>query len=117
MTSGPKPPIIFVVLSASAVAISILLVFIAGEFSLDWKIFIKSENTGLVVLGYILSPFVPILSLAFLRNKDNQFRSNIFYDMGKGILLIKIASALSALSFLVGLLHIVRIAFILQGAL
>lgn len=116
MISGPKPPVIFVVVSAFAVAISALLVVFSGEFSLDWKIFIQSENLGLVIIGYILSPFVPILSLAFLRNKDNQFRSDIFYDIGKGILLVRIASALSAISFLVGLLHIVRIAFVLQGA-
>jgi hypothetical protein len=116
LISGPKPPVIFVVVSAGALAISALLVFVAGEFSFDWKIFIKSENLSLVILGYILSPFVPILSLAFLRNKDNQFRSNIFYDIGKGILLVRVASALAALSFLVGLLHIVRIAFVLQGA-
>lgn len=114
--SGPKPPSIFILISSIALTSSFFLIFVSGPISADWKIFIQSENIFLPLLGYVLAPFIPIISLALLRNKDNQFRSNIFYDIGKGQTLVRIASLLSLAGFLIGFGHIVRIAFILQGS-
>lgn len=115
--NGPKAPAFFLLISIVAIFTSLLLIFISGPISTDWKVFIQSESIFLAFLGYLLSPFIPIISLALLRNKDNQYRSNIFYDIGKGQLLVKLASLLALVGFVVGLGHIVRIAFILQGSL
>lgn len=114
--SGPKPPRIYVYISVIAIASSILILFFSGPISTDWKTFIQTENIFLSLLGYVLSPFIPIISLALLRNKDNQYRSDIFYDIGQGQSLVKLASLISLVGFIVGLFHIVRIAFILQGS-
>jgi purine-cytosine permease-like protein len=115
LESRPNPPTIYVFISLIALIVSITFVVLAGDFNLNWKIFIKSNNYLLPLLGYLLSPFIPIICLAFLRNKDNQFRSNIYYDIGKSRFLIKIASLVAFISFVVGTLHVVRIAYILQG--
>jgi len=117
LNSSPKPPIIFIYVSTLSLLVSIFLIWFSGDISFDWRIFIKSNSPLLSFLGYVLSPFVPILCLAFLRNKDNEYRSNIYYDIGRGRLLIKIASLIAFASFIVGVLHIVRIAFFLQALL
>jgi len=115
MNSGPKAPVFYVYITSAALIISLVLVFLAGQVDLNWQVFVKSNNPLLPIIGYLLSPFVPIICLVFLRNKDNQFRSNIYYDIGKGRTLLKIAGVLSFLGFVIGILHIVRIAYVLQG--
>lgn len=117
MVSTSKPPLHFVVISIFAITFSLIIVLISGEISLDWKIFLKSTNLYLPILGYVLSPFIPILCLALLRNKDNNLRSDIYYDIGKGNFLVKIASLLSFVGFIIGLIHIARISFSLQAFL
>ena len=114
MVNTSKPPMHFIFISIFAIIISFIFVLISGEISLDWKIFLKSNNIYFPLIGYLLSPFIPILCLALIRNKDNSLRSDIYYDIGKSNLLVKIASLASLIGFLIGLIHIARISFALQ---
>jgi hypothetical protein len=68
-----------------------------------------------IYFAYILTPFIPILALAFVRSSDTKARSNVFYDLAKGKKIVSTSVALSIIGFLVALPVIYLIAEVRSG--
>jgi len=67
-----------------------------------------------IYFAYILTPFIPILALAFARSSDTKARSNIFYDLAKGKKIVSTSVVLSIIGFLVALPVMYQIARVLS---
>jgi hypothetical protein len=56
-----------------------------------------------IYFAYILTPFIPILSLALARSSDTKARSNVFYDLAKGKKIVTATLILAITGFVVAL--------------
>jgi hypothetical protein len=56
-----------------------------------------------IYFAYILTPFIPILSLALARSSDTKARSNVFYDLAKGKKIVTATLILAITGFAVAL--------------
>ena len=60
---------------------------------------LRSEGP-LIYLGYLMTPILPIVSLAYGRSRDSVNRSNIFYDIGKSQKILKVLSLQAFIGFI-----------------
>lgn len=67
-----------------------------------------------IYFAYLLTPFIPILALAYARSSDTKARSNIFYDLAKGKKIVSTSVVLSIIGFLVALPVMYQIASVLS---
>lgn len=56
-----------------------------------------------IYLAYILTPFLPILALAFARSQDTKARSNVFYDLAKGKKIVSTTLYASVVGFVIAI--------------
>jgi hypothetical protein len=56
-----------------------------------------------IYFAYVLTPFIPILSLALARSSDTKARSNVFYDLAKGKKIVTATLVLAIIGFAVAL--------------
>jgi hypothetical protein len=69
-----------------------------------------TRSSGLIYLGYLLTPLAPIAMLVWARTKDNLGRTSIFYDIGTSEKILKFVSGLSVIGFVLAVAVVWEIA-------
>jgi hypothetical protein len=87
-----KPSWIPPVVALVAIVLSLAIYFISSL-----------KYSPAIYFAYILTPFIPILSLALARSSDTKARSNVFYDLAKGKKIVTATLILAITGFVVAL--------------
>ena len=72
--------------------------------------FPATRSSGLIYLGYLLTPLAPIAMLVWARTKDNLGRTSIFFDIGTSEKILKLVSGFSIIGFLLSVIVVWEIA-------
>jgi hypothetical protein len=94
-----KPSWIPPVVALAAILISLLILLIRGL-----------QNSPVIYIAYLLTPFIPILALALARASDTKARSNVFYDLAKGKKIVTVSLVFAVIGFVVALPVMLQIA-------
>lgn len=68
------------------------------------------QNSPLIYLAYVFTPFMPILMMALAQTRHTTSSSNIYYDLGGGAKILKFSRTLAIVGFLIAIPVIVVIA-------
>ena len=92
MPSAKRPSWIPVIASGVACILSLTIYFVG-----------PLQNSILVYLGYLLTPFTPILMMAISQTKHTAASADIYYDLATGGKILKISRILSIAGFLIAI--------------
>jgi len=95
------------VVRPSPIALVVGIVALVASLAI-WFLF--PSSFPLAVLGYLLTPFLVVATLAWARAMHMRKSPNPWYDRASGESQQRLLQLLTALAFLVGMLHIWRIA-------
>jgi hypothetical protein len=87
-----KPSLIPPVMALVAIVLSLAIYLISSL-----------KYSPAIYFAYVLTPFIPILSLALARSSDTKARSNVFYDLAKGKKIVTATLILAIVGFAVAL--------------
>jgi hypothetical protein len=68
------------------------------------------QNSPMIYIAYLLTPFTPILMMAIAQTRHTASSANIYYDLGGGAKILKISRALAIIGFVIAVPVIVVIA-------
>jgi hypothetical protein len=88
------------VLAGGAACLLSLVVYFIGAL----------QNSPLIYLAYLLTPFTPILMMAISQTRHTSASSNIYYDLAGGAKILKLSRALAIIGFIIAVPVIVVIA-------
>jgi len=92
MPSAKRPSWIPVIAGAAACILSLIIYFVG-----------PIQNSVLIYLGYLLTPFTPILMMAISQTKHTAASSDIYYDLTTGGKILKVSRILSIVGFLIAI--------------
>ena len=92
MPSAKRPSWIPVIAGAAACILSLIIYFVG-----------PLQNSVLIYLGYLLTPFTPILMMAISQTKHTAASSDIYYDLTTGGKILKVSRILSIVGFLIAI--------------
>jgi hypothetical protein len=99
MQSESRPSWIPVLAGGAACLLSLVIYFIGAL-----------QNSPLIYLAYLLTPFTPILMMAISQTRHTSASSNIYYDLAGGAKILKLSRALAIIGFIIAVPVIVVIA-------
>jgi hypothetical protein len=99
MQSESRPSWIPVLAGGAACLLSLVIYFIGAL-----------QNSPLIYLAYLLTPFTPILMMAISQTRHTSASSNIYYDLASGAKILKLSRALAIIGFIIAVPVIVVIA-------
>lgn len=99
MQSASRPSWLPVIAGASSCVLSLVIYFIGAL-----------QNSPLIYLAYLLTPFTPILMMAISQTRHTGASSNIYYDLAGGAKILKVSRVLAIIGFVVAVPVIVVIA-------
>jgi hypothetical protein len=99
MQSESRPSWIPVLAGGAACLLSLVIYFIGAL-----------QNSPLIYLAYLLTPFTPILMMAISQTRHTSASSNIYYDLAGGAKILKLSRALAIIGFIIAVPIIVVIA-------
>ena len=102
MASAKRPSWIPVIAAAVACLLSLTIYFVE-----------PLQKSILIYLGYLLTPFMPILMMAISQTKHTAASSDIYYDLATGGKILKISRVLSVAGFLIA----IPIIYVISGNL
>lgn len=76
---------------------------VACIFSLTIYFVVPLQNSILIYLAYLLTPFTPILMMAISQTRHTAASSDIYYDLARGGKILKISRILSITGFLIAI--------------
>ena len=102
MSSAKRPSWIPVIAGGLACVLSLTIYFVG-----------PLQNSILIYLGYLLTPFTPILMMAIAQTRHTAASSDIYYDLATGGKILKISRILSIVGFLLA----IPIIYVISGNL
>ena len=83
--------------------VPLIVSVVAITLSLSIYLVKELRFSPLIYLGYVFTPFLPILALAFARSQDTKARSNVFYDLSKGKKIVTTTLYASIIGFVIAI--------------